>query len=380
MKTIGLLSSIGPWLVQDVKGDTWVDLALQGTWAAPDLGGEIILRGGSAYLPAAGVQLDNVNLHAKLASDRVNIEQLEVHSGSGVLNGHGELLFEGFALSTYKLILIGRNFQVFNFPELQVLCNPDLELSGAPGRLSVQGSVLIPVMAIRESKGTPEIQASKDVVMARQDKKRRELSFATDILVAVELGNDVTFKADGVETRLKGGAIVSMGSTGELLAHGEIQLVSGTYRAHGVNLQIRQGVLNYKGGVITNPDLRIFAAREVGTVLAGVQITGNAEAPVVSLYSRPAMPERDILGYMLMGRAIRTEEQETDILTMGATSLLPGGGTGLAELGITEIDIQGLFSGTGGVRLRRPITDKWELESTLGVESGVDLYYIIEFN
>jgi translocation and assembly module TamB len=113
-------------------------------------------------------------------------------------------------------------------------------------------------------------------------------------------------------------------------------------------------------------------------VLAGVQVTGNAEAPVVTLYSRPAMPERDILGYILMGRAIRTETQEADILMMGAGSLLPGG-TGLAELGITQIDLQGLFSGTGGVRLRRPIAEKWEIESTLGIESGIDLYYIIEF-
>ena len=378
MQAIGLLSSIGPWMVQEVKGETRVDLAMQGTWADPEPRGEIIFRGGSAYLPAAGVQLDNVNLHLKLAGDRLQIEQLEVHSGPGVMNGHGELVFDRFALAEYQLNLIGRNLQVFNFPELEVLCNPDLDISGNPDRLSVQGSVLIPFMAIRESKGTPEIQASKDVVMVKQDRQRRELTFATDIMIAVELGDDVTYKSGGVDTRLTGGAIVSMGPTGELLAHGEIQLVSGTYRAQGVNLQIRQGLLNYKGGVITNPDLRIFAAREVGTVLAGVQITGNAEAPVVSLYSRPAMPERDILGYMLMGRAIRTEEQQTDMLVMGTSSLLPGGSR-LDELGITEIDIQGLFNGTGGVRLRRPITEKWELESTLGVESGVDLFYIIEF-
>ncbi len=379
MQAIGLLSSIGPWLVQDVQGETWVDLDLQGTWADPDPQGEIIFRGGSAYLPSAGVQLDNVNVHVKLAGDRLRLEQLEVHSGPGVVNGHGELVFDRFALTEYHLNLIGRNFQVVNFPELQVLCNPDLDLSGTPARLSVQGSVLIPLMAIRESKGTPGIQVSRDVVIVKKDRQRQDLSFATDILVAVELGDDVTYRSGGVDTHLKGGAILSMGPTGELLAHGEIQLFAGTYRAHGVNLKIRQGVLSYKGGVITNPDLRIFAAREVGTVLAGVQITGNAQAPVVTLYSQPTMPERDILGYMLMGRAIKTEDQETDMLVMGTTSLLPGGGTGLADLGITEIDIQGLFDGTGGVRLRRPITDKWEVESTLGTESGVDLYYIIEF-
>ena len=66
------------------------------------------------------------------------------------------------------------------------------------------------------------------------------------------------------------------------------------------------------------------------------------------------------------------------MLMMGAGSLLGNYGGGLSELGITEIDIQGLFSGTGGLRLRRQISEKWEVQSTLGIESGVDLFYIIE--
>jgi len=256
--------------------------------------------------------------------------------------------------------------------------SPDFRFSGTPDRLSLQGSILIPKLAISGSQGTPEVLPSKDVVIAKAADQRQELEFATDIRVTVELGDDVTVKSEGVDTRLAGGSILTMGPTGELLARGEVQLVSGSFRAYGVNLKIRQGLLSYKGGIITNPDLRIFAAREVGEVLAGVQVTGNAEAPVVTLYSRPAMPDRDILGYILMGRAINTESQEADMLMMGAGSLLPGYGGGLSELGITEIDIQGLFTGTGGLRLRRKLTEQWEIESNLGVESGIDLYYIIE--
>jgi translocation and assembly module TamB len=90
------------------------------------------------------------------------------------------------------------------------------------------------------------------------------------------------------------------------------------------------------------------------------------------------MPERDILGYMLMGRAINAESQEADMLMMGAGSMLGYGGT-LSDLGITDIDIQGLFTGTGGLRLRRQFAEKWEVESTLGAESGIDLFYIFEF-
>ncbi|MGW8313694.1 MAG: translocation/assembly module TamB domain-containing protein [Desulfuromonadales bacterium] len=380
MQAVGILSAFGPWLFQDIHGESDVDIAAQGTWEKPDLSGRISLSNGGAYLPIAGIQLKDIQLQSELAGDKLKIDQLTMHSGAGSLTGQGEVLFDRWQLSGYRLQITGKDFLVVDFPELQMTCNPDLVLSGTLDRLSIQGSALIPKLAIRGSKGQPEVLTSKDVVLQKSENKRQQLGFETDIQVIVDLGDDVTIVSEGVDTRLAGGAVVTMGPTGELRAQGEIQLVSGSYRAHGANLQIRQGVLSYKGGVITNPGLRIFAAREVGEVLAGVQITGTAEAPVVSLYSRPAMPERDILGYMLMGRAVNKESQESDMLMMGAGSLLPGYGGLLSDLGITDIDIQGLFTGTGGLRLRRKFAEDWEVESTLGTESGIDLYYIIEFD
>jgi len=378
MQAVGILSAIGPWLMQDVRGETQVELAVQGTWDKPDLRGGIRFKDGGGYLPAAGIQLEDIQLHSELLGDRLRIDRLTLRSGSGALTGQGEVIFDRWRLASYRLDITGKDFQMVDFPELHMTISPDFRLSGTPDRLSLQGSILIPKLAISGSQGTPEVLPSKDVVIEKAADQRQELEFATDIQVTVELGDDVTVRSEGVDTRLAGGGILTMGPTGELLARGEIQLVSGSFRAHGVNLKIRQGLLSYKGGIITNPDLRIFAAREVGEVLAGVQVTGNAEAPVVTLYSRPAMPDRDILGYILMGRAISTESQEADMLMMGAGSLLPGYGAGLSELGITEIDIQGLFTGTGGLRLRRKLADQWEIESNLGVESGIDLYYIIE--
>lgn len=366
--------------MQDVRGETLVELAVQGTPAKPDWRGKIIVQDGAVYLPKLGVQLKDIRLHSELAGDRLRIDRLDLGSGSGNLFGQGEVIFDRWRLASYHLDITGEDFQLFNFPELQMTCSPDLVLTGTQDRLALQGSLLIPSLAIIGTQGTPEVLPSKDVVREEAAEQRHELEFATDIHITVELGENVAVKSGGVDTRLTGGGNLTMGPTGELLARGEIQLVSGSFRAYGVNLTIRQGLLNYKGGVITNPELRIFAAREVGDVLAGVQVTGDVEAPVVTLYSRPAMPDRDILGYMLMGRAISTESQETDMLMMGAGSLLPGYGGVLSELGITEIDIQGFFEGSGGLRLRRKLTEQWEIESQLGIESGIDLYYIIELN
>ncbi len=379
MQAVGILSAIGPWLVQDVRGEMQISLELQGTLENPDLRGEVTFTDGAAYLPIAGVQLEEINLRAELADNRVRIDQLEVHSGPGDMTVQGELVFDHWTLDRYQLDIVGKNLQVVDFPELHILCDPDLTLSGTLDRLSLHGTVLIPVLTIKGSQNAPEILPSKDVVRVKEEDLREELKLATDIQVTVQLGEDVTVKTGGIETQLTGGVIVTLGQTGEVLAKGEVQLVSGRFSAYGTTLQIQQGRLSYGGGPIANPGLRIFAARKVGEVLAGVQVTGSAEAPVVTLYSQPTMPERDILGYMLMGRAVRTDSLDSDMLIIGAGTLLPSYGEGFSELGITEIDIQGLFAGHGGVKLRRQFAEKWELESTLGIESGIDLFYIFEF-
>jgi translocation and assembly module TamB len=380
VRAIGVLSSIGSWLVQDVKGETLLKLGVRGTWAEPALSGQIVFKDGGAYFPKTGLLLEDIQLRAELENDRLRIAELGLRSGPGELDGRGELTFDGWALSDFRLDIAGDKLQVVDFPELQVLASPKLSLSGTPERISLQGSILIPKLTYKGSRTVPEVLPSKDVVIATQKEQRQALSIATDVRVAVALGDEVTLKSGGIETSLTGDAMVTMGPTGEFLAKGEIQLVSGSFNAYGTTLQIRQGLLNYNGDPVTNPQLRIFAAREVGEILAGVQVTGYLEAPVVTLYSRPTMPERDILGYMLMGRAIKSDSQETDMLMMGAGTLMPTYGGALAQqLGITEIDIQGLFVGSGGLRLRRKLTEKWEVESTLGTESGIDLYYILEF-
>jgi len=197
--------------------------------------------------------------------------------------------------------------------------------------------------------------------------------------IAVELGDQVTVKTAGVATRLTGGGIITLDEQGQLATFGKINLVDGVYKGYGAALDIKQGLLKYTGGSIANPGLSVFAARDVGTVQAGVQITGTAEDPVISLYSRPSMPERDILGYIFMGRPMRVGQEGEDAMMIGVGALIPYGGT-FSDLGISEVDIQGLFNGTGGVRLRNRLTEKIELESTFGAESGVDLYYILEFD
>jgi translocation and assembly module TamB len=381
MRATGLIVAFAPGMIQDLQGQIKSDLQINGTWQDPDFSGRMALTGASAYLPTSGVTLEDLNLQVALLSDKLEIEEFTLRSGPGTMRGTGWLGFDQWKLERYQLNVEGERLQVYNFPELQILCSPDLTLTGDPEGIHLLGSLLIPEMSVLGTATAPEFLPSNDVVIYGEGPKdRKVLPIDADLQVVVELGDQVWVRTAGIDTRLEGGGTVTLDEKHQLATFGEIRLVEGVYKAYGANLDIKQGLLRFTGGPLANPRLRIFAARDIDTVQAGVQITGTAEAPVVALYSRPAMPERDIIGYIFMGRPMRVGQEGEDALMIGAGALMPRYGETFSDLGISEIDIQGLFTGEGGVRLRKRLAESWELVSTLGIESGIDLYYIFEFD
>ncbi len=145
----------------------------------------------------------------------------------------------------------------------------------------------------------------------------------------------------------------------------------GIYTTYEVKLNIKRGHIN--------PSLDILALREVGKVRAGVKVTGTVEFPDITLYSPPTMPEKEILGYIFLGRRMRTEQPESDIIALETGALLPQGPEFSRRLRFTDVDLGRLFSEKGVVRLRYRLRKNLEVEFTLGDTSGVDFFHVIEF-
>ncbi len=373
----GLLTAIYPALIQESQGQLELDFEAGGSWEQPQLKGTLALTEAGGFLPAAGIRLENLSLSAQLAGEQLQISSFEVQSGPGRLQGSGVVNLEGWKLKGYQATLKGSQFQLYNYPELQILSDPELKFEGTPERLEVRGRILLPELLVTGTRMAAEVRSSPDVeVIVTEAEKVRQLPLALDVEVQLVLGEQAWVRTSGFEAELGGETILQIDPFGRVTATGEIRVEEGHFAAYGAELKIRRGILRFRGGPAANPKLDILAVREIARVAAGVRITGTAEAPVVNLYSRPAMPEKDILGYIFMGRPIKNE---TDMLALGAGTLIPTGAGTLKGLGISEVDLQGLFSGDGGVRLRHRLAERWELESTLGNQSGIDLFYIIEF-
>ena len=398
-----------PWLPQlaGLAGRIEASLQVEGTLGAPQLTGEAHLRDARAAVPALGIELREAQL--RLSGDGGDTLRLtgSVRSGEGTLRlqGEGSRLPGGLRA---KLALRGEQVQVFDTAQLQAQVSPDLDITLADGRLEVTGEVAVPQALVRAQDRPPAVQTSPDVVVqGREDNGGSPL--AAEANVRVVLGDDVRVDAYGFQGQLGGAVRLQQRPDGTAAVNGQVRVTEGQYAFYGQRLPVTEGELRYAGGAPDNPALRITAARQVGKVTAGVRLRGTAKAPTTQLYSTPAMPQADILSYLVLGRPTQQAKgSESDLLMQAAASVgLRGGGALVRRLGQTlgfdEAKLGGdgsgganlalgryltprLFVGyglalaeqTNAVTLRYTLTEHWLLEVVSGLTQTADLLYQLE--
>lgn len=434
----GLVTALFPGMVQESFGELDADLAASGTWDVPQITGKLRLSKAGAYLPTAGIHLTDVQLAARLEKNLIRIESFRAVSGKGHIEGTAQLTLAGWRVAGYQGTIGGDNFQTVNFPELRIISSPKLSFEGTPQKISLRGELRLPELNIVSTPSRSVVAPSSDVIREGRVLPAASSSpLVIDAQVRLLIGEKVFVKASGIDAQLGGALDLSMSSLERVTSSGEIKVVKGRYRTYGVNLEIVRGRLFFAGGSIDRPSLDFLALRTIGNIRAGVTVSGTLQKPVTKLYSEPAMPDVDVLAYIVLGHPIAGSGQQASLLTQAAGALLTSSQAASFQeqlkdkLGLSTLEVQGdvgtspgsmgykplqvtppgaipadqqvgltqtvltvgkyltpklyisigksVFTGSGLIKLRYDITKKWQFETQAGSESGADLYYKIEF-
>ena len=409
----GLLTALLPGLLRESHGDLELDLRVAGSWQQPTLAGNLQLSSAGAYLPQAGITLRDLSIKADFVGDKVRFPAIKVASGDGQLTGEGELRLQNWQIAEYSGKLAGERFLTLNLPELRIVTSPALTFSGTAQTGKVRGEIKLPELLVRGRQTQAPLRQHADVVIVDAPQSdEREGPLDLDLEVRLLLGERVLVDFGGIDARLGGDVIVTARGNEAISGSGKISVVQGAYAAYGMKLDISRGSLLFAGGPIDQPTLDIIALRRAGEVQAGVRVGGTPRAPTVALYSEPSMPDTDILSYIVLGRPMGSSAGQADLLMVAAGALLAKGESTVLQdrlrrrFGLDVIDIQAgdgdlttsvitvgkylnpklyislghsLFTGSNVVGLRYNITERWQAESTVGEESGADLFYKIEF-
>ena len=411
-RSIDFLAPLTDYMVTPT-GNLVGNLTLGGTVKTPVLGGRLALGEGKVDIPDLGVALQDVVVNLEGNDGGVAL-QLEATSGGKLLvNGTLGPDAEGVR---GELTILGTNIETARLPEYSLTTSPNLlfVFDGHNGNLT--GNVHVPTARISPERLTEAVRVSDDVIYLDEGETTNgSYGFAMDM--GITLGDDVRIEGYGITGRLFGKVHVSNQPGETMRGQGTISLDEGMFIMYGKQLTLERSRLLFGGGPIDNPGIDVRAKKRVAdnrrineTLEVGVEVGGTADNLEVELFSNPPMEEKDILAYMVVGRAMSdVGEQDAGLLGSAAMALgLEKEMGGLEELtGILPVDevfLEGeeegemsvvvgkhltrelfigyghnFFDQEGELRLRYDLGRGFSIETrSSGDKTGADLLYSFE--
>lgn len=384
---------------------------ISGTLAAPEINGRVELASGELDSYRVNLALRELSLVADLASNGLDFRGTG-RAGDGQLQADGRFTWrEG--TSQGNLHLRGENLLVADLPEYRVVASPDLRFTIDGNKVGVAGDVAIPSARVQPNQLSGAVRASDDARYIHETEAERSGRMIVHSEVRVTIGEDVRVDAFGLQGRLAG-AVGTTVHTGEIpLGRGELNVIDGRYSAYGQKLDISKGQLLFEASPLDDPGLDIEARRKIETVTVGLNVRGTLQAPRLSFFSDPTMPQTQIVTYLLTGKPMDSVAG-TDTTTMASardTLTMQGGGLLASQigrrLGLEEVGVESSMSNDGGantalvlgkflsprlfisygisltesintLKLRYTISDKWIFKTEAGANQSADLEFTID--
>ncbi len=306
------------------RGRIELALALGGTLPAPMLRGEMALKNGSVRLPAAGIQLKNIDLRA-ISDDGKHAEiNGSLQSEKGKITIEGQTQWPSLQQWRADIQLRGEHFLTARLPMAKVWISPQLQIAATTKRVDVVGEIKIPKAEIRIKK-IPEkaIKPTGDVYFTDADTARRKKKKGFDLYshILLQLGDDVHLSGYGLDTELSGRLLIGETPGQAISGDGSFQVIDGHYEALGQKLEIERGEI-YWNGPLDEPALNLRAVRRVEDVTIGLEIRGPILHPESRIFSDPPMDETNALAYLLTGKPFgATGGADSDMLLTAVAKL-----------------------------------------------------------
>ncbi len=410
------------WILPDLRytgARALASIDIIGPLSKPDVKGSIELAADEIGFAESGLLFTDVRLTAFNAEDEAGKIELDGQA----LSGSGWVIVGGDIYPQQEQVTIhieGQDFRAIQTPNIQVDLSPDITIELRDQRININGEIVIPFadikqpeLAVTATTPSTDIAIYDEGVLVEAEHNSLYPIYAN---VRLTLGENISVSAFGFEGKLDGSLIVTEQPNRALTAAGSVRVKSGFYELYGQRLNIDRGSLIYSGGPINNPGLDLRVVRSGENLLAtenvsvGAQISGTLTEPDFRLFSSPAMPDGEVLSYLILGRGSGSTPGNEN-MQLQALLLLGSKGTdaigkplqkifGLDEFGLdstinpedTSFYIGkylsprlyvkygvGLFQNTNTFLIRYLLSEHLLIETTTSTEAqGGDIFYTIE--
>ena len=250
------------------------------------------------------------------------------------------------------------------------------------------------------------------IVNQPQEMPKTKWTLFTDI--DVNLVRDIMFKGFGAEIPLEGSITLTQNGTPTIYNNGQIRAATqNTIEVFGQDLELAEAQINFRGP-IGIPSLEVTALRRIDGRRVGVNVTGQANDPMINVFNDAGLTEQQAMNALLTGRindgaqVSTTGFQERVSSTVAAAGLSAGlqptreltnkigRSFGLESLVVdasgsdTDANVNitgyitpdlylrygvGVFTPVDKFTLRYQLTRRVYVEATSSIERAIDVFY-----
>ncbi len=349
-----LLFSFAALEGQQLTGPIAVAADFSGRVSAPRLNGVIRADALTYDNETYGTRLSRMQLAGRFNNDRLEITRLAARAGDGTVEAQGSIGLAADSGFPIDLRATLNNARLANSDALAATTSGTVRLTNGPQGGLIRGELTIPnarYQIIRQ--GAAEVPELTGIRRRSEMRTPRPTDrpapaapvglFKLDLRVRAD--NQLFVSGMGLESEWEMDLRIG-GTSAAPVITGGLDLIRGTYSFAGKRFEVSRGVIRFRGGALTDPDINIQATTTTDGITATLNVTGTGQRPQISFTSTPNLPQDEVLSRLLFGtNPENLSAMEAIQLASALNSLRGSGGGGLNPLGK-------LRSATGFDRLR----------------------------
>ncbi len=419
LKIVSLKASMFDSLLsqgETAKGTIYGDITIGGTLAEPVLYGSTGVD--ALVIDSTKLPFEMLPSNFKLAFNG-NTSTLDgtLKTRKGAMTLQGDADWKMLAQGHARVAAKGVKMRVTMPPAVQFDLTTDVHCQASAEKIVLDGSIDVPWARVKMYElPASAVDVSDDTVrldrpMAVAEEHSESIPIESNLFI--NIGDDVRVDAMGLKASINGKLHVVQVNN-RMGLNGQINVPRGQFKAYGQDLIVRRGEFLFAGSP-DNPFIQLEAIRNpektADDVIAGIRVTGTADAPQVSVFSDPAKSDNEALSYLIRGEGLDPAgEDDNSMITSALINLglsqgnrvleSLGDAVGISGLGVdtegagdsSKVAVSGyilpglkvkyavgLFDSLATITLRYRVIPRLYVEAASGVDQALDVLYSFEF-
>jgi translocation and assembly module TamB len=324
-------------------GTMKIDLAAQGTFAQPNMQGNLDFQNVSFSSGSFPVNVSRINGDVRVSGRRMEIVNLTGSVNGGAMKAQGSV--DLGRNPAFDLAVAAQSVNI-NYPSgVRARLDGNLRLNGTAATSALTGRVVIDYLGFTQQMDVATL-ASK---FSSSGGVSTPSAFERHTKLNIAIQSSSTLSLASTQLSIQGAAnLTVVGTLADPVIVGRATLTGGELFFLGKRYDIKSGTIEFANPTETRPSVDLYATTTVNQYKISLHFLGPVDEMKTNFTSTPALPQADIINLLAFGQTTEQAATSPTPGSLGAESVLAQGVAsqltgkiqklaGLSQLSITPI-------------------------------------------